>query len=704
MKYLCSGCNEYVNQTTGECKSCPDGCVSCFDDTFCYVCINGLYGKICNKKCGNCVTDSRGNMDCEVTGICTRGCADGYYGLHCDRVCGHCLPDDFNVVKCLLYTGYCAKGCVDGYYGRRCDKKCGKCLPDDNGAVKCDIDTGICFNGCIAGYFGKTCDRKCNSNCLHSATNINVCNVLSGKCIYGCVSGWYGDVCNKTAICSGTCSKRSCSRTSGFCDKGCVQGWYGNTCNKTCSDICLLSSCNQHSGLCEKGCVSGWYGDTCNKTCSDTCTSSLCNQKSGFCEKGCVSGWYGDKCNETCSDTCLFSSCNQKSGFCEKGCVSGWYGDLCKESCSSTCYDKTCDQYSGHCYNGCASAYYGDMCEFNSVDTCKERICDRETSQCLRGCVAGYQGAFCNMTMETGADSVLVSITGSLAGVIIILVFGLILWLLRRVVLKGKRYGSLQMFTSNTTGSIYDEIRDTNDKTEERCVNESHSYMEIDGALPWSINESRSNVRNSLNDDLADSSASTLATVENIKGTPLFCANALNMSALHSEDNQDNISIGDETQISSFISSDEDHRKGSNRSRKYYEIPENIPGENHKVESNHTIEGYEIPISSASSSVRKAKALEAGDANLSRQCNRKTDVATSQTIDSKKTQNKQLMSKRNKAKDANDINQAPQKSKEDTCNTNPSRFNMEMQFETHQTQEEIPEGDSDSLNYIHPVN
>ncbi|XP_053395501.1 multiple epidermal growth factor-like domains protein 10 [Mercenaria mercenaria] len=662
----CSRCHEYVNHSTGECKSCPDGCVSCFDGTFCYECINGLYGNNCNKKCGNCIPSSLGVVKCNRgTGKCS-GCVNGYYSPRCDRVCGHCLPNDFNVVKCHRYTGYCDKGCIDSYFGRRCDQKCGKCLPDDKGAVKCDKDTGSCFSGCIPGFFGKACDNKCSGNCLDSSIKTDVCDIISGKCLYGCVSGRYGDTCNET--CSDTCSKRACSRKAGFCDNGCVQGW---------------------------------YGDSCNKPCSDTCSKRACSRQSGFCDNGCVQGWYGDTCNITCSDMCSLSFCNQNSGFCEKGCVSGWYGDSCKESCSSTCYDKTCDQYSGYCYNGCASTYYGDTCEFNCVVTCKERDCDRETSQCLRGCVTGFQGAFCNITMETGTDSVLVSIAGSLVGAIILLVFGLIVWLLRRVLLKDKRYDNLQMSTRNTAASIYDEIRATRDKTEERRVSESHSYTEIDGALPMSIHESRSN---SFDDDFAGNSSSTLATVENIEGTPPFCANALNMSALQSEDNKDNKSDGNETQISSFISSAEVHRKGSNRSRKYYEIPDIVPGVNHKVESNHTIESYEIPLSNASTRFRKAQVPEAGNANLSRQCNIKTDVATSQRRDSKKPQKKQLMSKRNKEKDANDINPTPQKFKDDKCNINPSRFNMEMQFKTRQMQEEIHKRDSDSLNYIHPVN
>ncbi|XP_053395490.1 protein draper-like isoform X2 [Mercenaria mercenaria] len=634
----CTGCHEYVSHTTGECKSCPDGCVSCFNDRFCYDCINGLYGNNCNKKCGHCEAELYGDVHCnKVYGTCN-GCADGYYGHLCDNVCGHCLPYDLSVVKCHQYTGECGKGCADGYFGRRCDKKCGNCLPDDKGAVTCDTDTGNCPNVCIAGYFGKTCDQKCHSNCFDPNINTSVCNI-AGKCIYGCVSEW--------------------------------------------------------------------YGDTCNKTCSSTCSAISCSQKSGFCEAGCIPGWYGDTCNI---------------------------------SCSSTCHNKSCDQYSGHCDNGCASSYYGDTCEFSCVDTCKELVCDRETSQCLRGCVTGYGGAFCNMTMNIGPDFALVGLTSSLAGVIILLVLALIIWFIRRVLLKGKRYGNLRTSTRVTFASIYDELSDRNNKTEDRRVSERHSYMEIVDAHPRSIHESGSNAykteehrvsgshsymeivaahqrsihesgpntRNCCDDDFAANYASSLATVENIKDTPLVFANALNMSALHSDDNKDNKSDSDETQISSFISSDdaEVNRKGSNRSRKYYEIPDIVPGVNHnvKIESNLTNDGYEIPISSASTNDRKGKAPKAGEANLSRQCNRMTDLATSQTIDSKRTQNKQLMSIRNKEIDVNDIKQTPQKAKDDKCNTNHSGFNMEMQFETHQPQEEVLDGDSNSLNYIHPVN
>ncbi|XP_053393680.1 multiple epidermal growth factor-like domains protein 10 [Mercenaria mercenaria] len=733
----CLGCDHHDHFPTFECMSCPVGCVGCFDHTLCLKCVNGMHGKICNKRCGKCRHDNQGVVKCDIgsgvctngcvdgyysprcdqvcehckpgnqsmvkcdynSGICTNGCVDGYYSPRCNRVCRHCKPDNLDVVKCDFISGTCANGCVDGYYRRCCDRVCGHCKLDNQGVVKCDSISGICTNGCVDGFHSSRCDHICSGTCSKRA-----CSQQSGYCDNGCVSGWYGDTCNDS--CSDTCSLSSCYQTSGFCDNGCVSGWYGKSCGESCSNTCYDKSCDQFSGYCVNGCVSGWYGDTCNGTCSDTCSLSFCNQRSGFCEKGCVSGWHGGTCEESCSDTCSLSSCNQTSGFCEKGCVSGWHGYMCKLLCSSKCFNKSCDQYSGRCYNGCATAYYGNTCESNCLDTCKERVCDRETSRCLRGCVAGYQGAFCNMTMNIGPDFVLVGLASSLAGVIISLVFTLIIWCIRRRVLRGKQYDNFQVSTRDILAPTYDEVSDIGDAIEEHRISGSHLYMDIGTSQIYrSIHESGSNTHNSCDNEIAGNCATTLAVVETINNTPSVYANARNLSSLHSEVNNCNNGDSSEILTTSFISLDnvEVHRKGSNLSRNYYEISDKIPNHDHniEIERNHANDGYEIPISGTCSAAQNA---EASGACLSVHCNRMTDFATSPSRDSKRTQKKDVVSTRHKEINVDEINQTLQKPKEDKRNSSSSGFETDIPLETHQAQEKVTEGDSNSLNYIHPVN
>ncbi|XP_053395492.1 uncharacterized protein LOC123523809 isoform X2 [Mercenaria mercenaria] len=308
------------------------------------------------------------------------------------------------------------------------------------------------------------------------------------------------------------------------------------------------------------------------------------------------------------------------------------------------------------------------------------------------------------MTMNIGPDSVLVGFTSSLAGVIILLVFTLIIWFIRRVILKGKRYGNLQMSTRDTSAPIYDEIPDNDDTKELNCLSGSHLYMEVVTAhTARSIHESGPNTHNSSYTEVAGDWAAALAVEETIIDHPLVCANALGMSALHSE--ASNYNKSNEIHTSSFISlhNAEVYGKSSNLSRTYYEIPDMIPDHDHntEIERNDTNDGYEIPISGTSSTAQNA---EAGEASVSEQCNRMTDLVTSPTRDSKVTQIKDVISTRIKQTDVNDINQTLQMAKEDKRNSSSSGLDTDILLETHQTQETVTEGDDDSLNYIHPVN
>ncbi|XP_053395497.1 uncharacterized protein LOC128555830 isoform X2 [Mercenaria mercenaria] len=307
--------------------------------------------------------------------------------------------------------------------------------------------------------------------------------------------------------------------------------------------------------------------------------------------------------------------------------------------------------------------------------------------------------------MNIGHDSVLVGFTSSLAGVIVLLVITLITRFIRRVVVRGKHYGNLQISTRDTSAPIYDEIPDNDDTTEERHVSGSHLYMEVGTAqISKIIHESGPRSHNRCDNEIAGNCATTLSVVETIYNTPLVCSSALNLPALHFEVNKSNNGESGEIHTSSFISLDnvDLHRKSSNLSRKYYEIPDILPDHDHniEIERNGSNEGYETLISGPTSTDQYA---EANGANLSGQCNRMADFATSSTRDSKRTPSKELMSTRNQQIDVNDINLTLQKAK-GKRNSSSSGYDFDIPLESHQTQEKVTEGDGDSLNYIHPVN
>ncbi|XP_053393679.1 uncharacterized protein LOC123523811 [Mercenaria mercenaria] len=305
--------------------------------------------------------------------------------------------------------------------------------------------------------------------------------------------------------------------------------------------------------------------------------------------------------------------------------------------------------------------------------------------------------------MNIGPDSVVVGFTSSLAGVIILLVFASIIWFIRREV-RGKHYGNPKVSSRDTSAPIYDDIPDNDDTTEVSRVSGSHLYMEVGTAhTPRGIHEYGPKKLNSSDTGISCNWAKTLAVFEAISDTPLVCAKALSMYTLHSE--VSNYNNSDVIHTSSFVSLDnaEVHRKSSNLSRKYYEVPDKITGVNYNltIERNHTNDDNEIPISSACPT---AEIAEADGASLSGQCNTLADSTTSPTRDSKRTRNNDLISTRNNEIDVSDNNQTLQKAKEDKYNLRPPGFHIDMPLETHQTQENLYEEDSVTLNYIHPVN
>ncbi|XP_053395488.1 uncharacterized protein LOC123523304 [Mercenaria mercenaria] len=533
-------------------------CLACSQDTgHCLKCTNGLYGSHnhCDKRCGHCKPDNQGVLKCDIdTGACQNGCLNGYYDTSCDKKCGHCLQNETSVVKCDMQTGYCENGCVDGYFGRLCDKKCGHCLPDHNNTIKCSIETGDCNNSCTDGYHGQTCDQKCKSGCFDSSRNKNRCDKISGNCSYGCVSGLYGD-----------------------------------TCEETCSNTCRNSTCSQHSGHCDNGCVTGWYGYTCKNACSYTCANTSCDYQTGNCDDECLPGWYGDKCTLICSTKCSNRSCDRSSGHCSDGCIPGYYGDTCEFNCAKFCMESVCDIESGKCSWGCAAGFEGDFCN---------KTIEPERSQMSYNCV---DVTTTTTTTKIQSDFFVVGFTGCLIGIAISFILILVVWLIRRIVQRSKRYGNLDMSTREENAApIYAEISEIIERTEERRTSSSHLYMEVGAPPVVRSTQDSGNNRNIIGHyDVGGKRTCITPGDRNLALSSYNCRNDGNdIDLTHIK-----TKVVDEIPVpsSNGFNKTDFTRANSDQSRKYYEIPDlpftKVFGS--KTDEKRIRNSYEVPISGA---------------------------------------------------------------------------------------------------------
>eukprot|EP00105_Crassostrea_gigas_P002395 XP_011414907.2 PREDICTED: receptor-type tyrosine-protein phosphatase epsilon-like [Crassostrea gigas] len=182
---------------------------------------------------------------------------------------------------------------------------------------------------------------------------------------------------------------------------GCVIGMFGKGCNNQCSGNCLDNvPCNLTTGHCDSGCDSGYVEPFCNKSCEI--------------------GTFGKGCNNRCSGHCLDNGpCNSTTGHCDSGCASGYEEPFCNKSCSMDAYGMNC---STKCSKGCI-----------------DRKCD---INCTNGCTFSNEGPRCdknNLEPQT-ADSHFEVVIGSLgAGVFLLIIFGVILYVLRQRRNKSKK-------------------------------------------------------------------------------------------------------------------------------------------------------------------------------------------------------------------------------------------------------------------------
>ena len=303
-----------------NCKSClsDTSCTTCNDEwqgVSCQCSPNCLRTGKLSEWCGKngtceigCMKGKRGSMcdlDCDKNDVCIEcdqfknrclNCTNGWHGRNCDKQCGHCSPDDKGNIACDIESGECNSGCTHGYFDSNCDKECSPgCHGPNTNSSSCDTGTGECIFGCIPGMYGEKCDKNCSVHCSN-----NTCYQRTGQCNNGCPLGWYGLNC--TYACNNTCLNQLCNVSSGYCDIGCEPGWYGDSCQHICNMTCANQSCARHSGLCDyEENVEGddIVGTYILKGCIGKCKNNTCNRQTSWCLNGCQVGYEGPYCNKS---------------------------------------------------------------------------------------------------------------------------------------------------------------------------------------------------------------------------------------------------------------------------------------------------------------------------------------------------------------------------------------------------------------------
>ncbi|KAL4217799.1 hypothetical protein ACF0H5_022538 [Mactra antiquata] len=172
MNWVCMSCyNGTFLKRYGayyECHQCDPGCITCEYHGSCGKCVQGAYGKGCEKYCSN-------------------GCLDG-----CDKSNGYCTcMENFSGEKCW--------DCVNGRYGNNCSLQCSSgCLNNIchkmNGQCECrDGFTGLRCDQCIEDRYGPSCQYNCSQGCYNST-----CDQITGNCT--CMLNYTGDQCDTCII------------------------------------------------------------------------------------------------------------------------------------------------------------------------------------------------------------------------------------------------------------------------------------------------------------------------------------------------------------------------------------------------------------------------------------------------------------------------------------------------------------------------
>ncbi|XP_053395648.1 cell death abnormality protein 1-like [Mercenaria mercenaria] len=197
-------CRIVAGKQGGQCNSdCPNigTCLQCNQfNGQCLKCSNGLYGRLCDKICGHCQSDSKGVVVCDIdTGNCPYACANGYYGSNCNQECsGNCLDSVLNtdLSTCDKESGHCNFGCVPGRYGGVCEYNCN----DTCRRVSCDSK--------MAQWFSRS-DQTETSNNLFTIVG---CLIGSFIILFSAVTIWF----IKRGVCSGKCFNSKCNSEVSF--------------------------------------------------------------------------------------------------------------------------------------------------------------------------------------------------------------------------------------------------------------------------------------------------------------------------------------------------------------------------------------------------------------------------------------------------------------------------------------------------------
>ncbi|XP_060554309.1 multiple epidermal growth factor-like domains protein 10 [Ruditapes philippinarum] len=261
----CSSCISYK-----YCNNCTDGGHLCHCKTrnesskICASCYRRNYGNYCNRSCSvgckNHLCDfNAGTCECihNFQGDYCDRCIDGKYGRKCEKQCERCYPG----TACEKHSGVCDE-CVEGFYSRTCD------LPCSANCKSCKKNYGHHCITCKPGKYGKkteengkeyiACHNDCSDHCLNKT-----CTRDSGNCYTGCVKGHWGVRCGST--CSVYCKDSECFQGNGSC-LCCREGQYGSYCDKPCQVGCKENICTR-DGNCKK-CKKGFTGSKC-ETCEE---------------------------------------------------------------------------------------------------------------------------------------------------------------------------------------------------------------------------------------------------------------------------------------------------------------------------------------------------------------------------------------------------------------------------------------------------
>ncbi|KAL7719849.1 Serine-threonine protein kinase [Entamoeba marina] len=380
--------NEYYDQTTSSCATCPSSCETCFSAEKCATCQSGFYMNNdygCEERSDitNCKTWD--NLYCVE-------CSEGYYLK--DQTCNSCTSN----------CNYCNSNgcfqCEDTFTLVSNGKECVDCSLSEN-----DEACGRCS---LTQYFNVTslhCET-CKTNCIRCSTYNN--------CLM-CAVGYTLE--DSDDLTSNIVELKHCEEGYSFAGKCelCTGGYYlsggeclscGQSCDR-CINETFCVECSNHYYLTDNKCVSGDI-DHCSRKnnvqgcleCSDgyyLSDHSTCLECSSECST-CLNSTYCFRC----ADDYYFDSeegvCTQMGDYCK---VSDQYGCLeClyDQTNSALCTQKKVDYPSIVCENQTFGYYlpveedeegniiYQKECELCDVQ-CK--ICEYNSSWCT-ACNDGY--------------------------------------------------------------------------------------------------------------------------------------------------------------------------------------------------------------------------------------------------------------------------------------------------------------------------